>query len=243
MQKKILQTNKFFNIAVTLLLLVQVFSACRRDYLIGGVPQDVNQYKNISTYDFLKSNPLYDTLVLVIDAAGIKDKINEKGVTFYAPSDYSIFRYLNDRTVAVQQTNRNAVFGLDSLVYYLKNNINGTGDSMRLYLVHQSLPYTALTNTGALYPTELTGDTVAVSFELTQNGYLGYNSVVSNVPQVQYFTQLWHHYDLSAANPANTIPGSIGVRTLCISSFINTQTGIVNALDNSHELFFYGTRQ
>lgn len=225
-------------------VLVFLFSACKKDYITGGIPEDVNIYKNTSTYDVLKSNALYDTLVQVIDAAGLKDKINEQGTTFFAPSDYSIFNYLSQRTIYVQNAyNQNAKFALDSLIYYVKNNVKGTKDSLLMYLVHQSLPYSALTPAGALYPTELGGNTVAVSYEYTKDVTLGYGSVVSSVPQVVYFTQLWRPYTITPSTPASAIPLSVGVRTLCKTSGIITQNGIMNALENSHTLFFYGTKQ
>lgn len=236
--KKILLNTILF------LMVIIVFAACKKNYITGGTPQDVNRYKNMSTYDVLAANPLYDTLVQIIDAAGIKDKINEQGTTFFAPSDYSIFNYLSARTVFVQNNiNLDSTFGLDSLKYYLQNNINGTKDSMLMYLIHQPLSYSVLTNTGTLYPTELAGDTVIVSYEYTKNGSLGYNSLVSSEPQVVYFTQLWYHYNLSDDNKAGDVPEDIGVHTLIKTSGIETQNGIMNALENSHTLFFYGTKQ
>ena len=227
----------FFAIAIS-------FVACKKDYIKGGKPEDVNMYKNMTTYDFLKSNPLYDTLVQVIDAAGLQDKINEQGNTFFAPSDYSIFNYLNQRTEFVQNNyNQDSTFGLDSLLYYVSNNINSTKDSLMMYLIHQPLNYASLTDEGALYETELPGDTVIVSYEYTKDDALGYNPVVSSIPQVIYFTQLWYPYDLSKDNPAGDVPSDIGVHTLVKTSGIQTQNGIVDALENSHTLFFYNTKQ
>ena len=121
--------------------IVLVFTACKKDYITGGAPENVNEYKDMATYDVLKRNALYDTLVQLIDAAGIKDKINEQGTTFFAPSDYSIYNYLQLRSIDVQNNiNQDSQFGLDSLLYYVQNNINGTKDSMLMYLVHQPLP-------------------------------------------------------------------------------------------------------
>jgi hypothetical protein len=221
-----------------------MFSACKKDYITGGVTEDVNAYKKMTTYDVLKSSALYDTLVQVIDAGGLKDKINEQGTTFFAPSDYSILGYLVQRTIFVQENiNQDSQFGLDSLLYYVTNNTNGTRDSLLMYLVHQPLSYSVLTNTGTLYPTELAGDTVAISYEYTKDGTLGYNGLVSSQPQVVYFTQLWYHYDLSNDNPASDIPLDIGVHTLCNTSGIITSNGIMNSLSNSHTLFFYNTKK
>lgn len=222
---------------------IVLFTECKKDYITGGSMQDVNQYTRTTTYDVLKTNPLYDTLVQLIDAAGLKSKINEENNTFFAPSDYSVLSYLNRRTLAAQAINQYAQWGMDSLIYYLKNNIKGTADSLRLYLIHKPLNFSVLTSTGAVYPTELAGDTAIVSYEYTKNSNLGYNSQVSGVPQLVYFTQLWHHYEVSEAAPAGDVPPNIGVHTLCKTSGIVTQTGIMNALDNSHILFFYGTKQ
>jgi hypothetical protein len=112
-----------------------------------------------------------------------------------------------------------------------------------MYLLPEELPYSALTNTGAKYATALAGDTVVVSYEATTNSTLGYSGYVSNVPRVVYFTQLWYPYDLTASNPAGQIGLDVGVRTLVTTSGITTKNGIMNALDNSHTLFFSGTKQ
>ncbi|HEY5464738.1 MAG TPA: hypothetical protein VIJ95_15855 [Hanamia sp.] len=236
--------------------IVLVFTACKKDdYITGGTIENVNTYKDSTTYDVLNSNPLYDTLVQLINAAGIKDKINAQGTTFFAPSNTAILSYLNLRTIYVQNfINQNSAFALDSLIYYLQNNINGTADSMLMYLIDTPLPYSALTNTGALYPTELAGDTAIVSYEFTKSTSIGYyNSnpnapststpIVSSYPQVVYFTQLWYHYNLSVNNPAGQVPANIGVHDLVRTSGIITQNGILNELDYANPLFFYGTKQ
>jgi len=241
------------NVAAVFVLAL-IFTACKKDYITGGTIENVNKYKDSTTYDVLNGDPLYDTLVQLIDAAGIKDKINEQGTTFFAPSNVSILSYLNFRTIYVQNfINKDSTFDLDSLKYYLQNNINGTKDSMLMYLVHTPLPYSALTTTGRIYPTELAGDSVIVSYEFATDPHIGYyNSnpnvssstpVVSTQPQVVYFTQLWYHYDLSDASPAGSVPLNIGVHDLVRTSGIITQNGVLNELDNSNPLFFYGTKQ
>ena len=223
---------------------ILVFTACKKDYISGGSVEDINKYSSTTTYDVLKANALYDTLVRLIDTAGLKDKINGQGITMFVPSDYAVFSYLNLRTQKVQATiNANAKFGLDSLFYYLSNNIGGAKDSLLMYLINKPLLYDNLTDVGALYPTALAGDTAIVSYEYTRNTTLGYNSIVSSVPQVVYFTQLWKHYSLSATTPAGQVPNTTGVHTLVKTSCIITKNGVMNALDNSHTLFFYGTKK
>lgn len=236
--KKIILTR-----LVTISAVVLLLAACKKDYIVGGVEEDIYKYQNTTTYDVLKTDPLYDTLVMLIDTAGFKDKVNTENTTFFAPSDFAIYSYLSKRTQRAQITNQYAKWGLDSLFYYVRNNIQGTRDSMQLYLVKKSLPHSALTDVGVKYPTQLTGDTAIVSYEYTKNTNLGYNPVVSGVPQVIYYTHLWKSYNLSPSNPASAVPSSVGVHTLVKNSGIITKNGIMNGLENSHILFFYSTQK
>jgi hypothetical protein len=223
-----------------------VGAGCKKNYIIGGAVQNVNANKDLTTYQVLAQNPLYDTVVQLIDTAGLQDSINTPNYTFFAPSDYAVRSYLEMRTLQVQATiDANAQFGLDSLFYYLRNNINGTRDSFLMYIVRQPLPYSALTVEGAVYQTALPGDSVIVSYEYveTTDQNQGYNPVVNNIPQVVYFTQLWYPFTISPSTPAGTITSDIGVHDLVQSSGIITKTGYIEALDNANPLFFYGTKQ
>jgi hypothetical protein len=237
--KKIMLIKPVIFFAAVLLLF-----ACKKDYIVGGSLEDTGKYANTLTYDVLKTNPLYDTLVQLIDAAGLKDKINEAGTTFFAPNDYSILRYLQKRTAIVQTTiNQNSKFALDSLLFYLTNNVKNTRDSLLMYLIKKPLNYNVLTDDGAIYLTALAGDTAIISYELTSDVTLGYNPLVTGGPRIVYFTHLWYHYDLSVANPAKAVPANIGVRTLVKTSGIITKNGIMNGLESSNVLFFYDTKK
>jgi hypothetical protein len=217
---------------------VLVLSCRKQDYITGG--QKENPKVNQTTYDYLKGNSmhLFDTLILLIDAAGMKDTINQSGITFFAPTDYSIDIYLQTRTLKAQNIDPNTVYSLDTLLKYDLDNFK---DSLRMYIVRQALPYSILTNNGAIYQSALGGDSVVVSYEQTKDPNLGYSPYISNVPQVEYFTQLWGTPPIPLDAP--NIPTNVGVRTLCQTSGIETTTGILNVLENDHTLFFYGTNQ
>ena len=231
--KKILINTAFF------LLLAAAFTSCNKDYISGGEIEDVNMYKDKTNFEVLSMDPLFDTLVQVIEASGLKDKINQAGSTFFAPTDYSILMYLQLRTAYVQSNiDQNGKFALDSLNYYVKNNKDNTRDSLLMYMIPKPLPYSELTRTGIVYQSGLAGNNVVVSYEP-----VGRNNVVSTVPRQVVFTQLWYPYDVNEANPAEEIPEDIGVRTSCITSGINTKSGIMNYLNNFHTLFFYGTKK
>ncbi|MDQ2863362.1 MAG: hypothetical protein M3R50_06905, partial [Bacteroidota bacterium] len=195
-----------------LLLIISCCIACKKNYITGGHQTDVNQYKNITTFDYLKTVQQFDTLTQLIEAGNLQDQINQQG-TFFAVTNTTIFSYLNLKTLYLQNTvNITAKFTLDSLKYYIQNNINGTKDSMLMYLIPgKILTPDMLTADGTLYPSGLQGDTVAVSYEYTRDPRLGYSSLVSTVPQIVYFTQLWQHYEIDKDHTAADVPSGIGV--------------------------------
>ena len=146
------------------------FASCKKDsYIIGGSVS--NPQVNMSAYDYLNSNSwqLFDTVLMLIDKAGLKDEINKPGITFFVPTDYAVYNYLNARTIALQQVDENLKYTLDSLV----KDIQRVKDSMGLYIVSSPLTYDKLTDDGAIYQTELKGDKAVVSFEYTQDPSLG----------------------------------------------------------------------
>lgn len=218
-------------------------TSCQKNYVIGGKKEDVNKYKDISTYDVLNSMPQFDTLVQIIDASGLKDKINQDNTTFFAVNNQAVLSYLEMRTIILQNTvDQYAKFTLDSLINYVSKNINGTRDSLLMYLVSEKLTPENLTSAGKLYPSNLPGDTVIVSYEETKDPLLGYTDLVSTPPSLVYFAQLWGHYNLDENDStAANIPSSTGVRVLIRTSFIMTKNGVINVL-GSTPLFFFGTK-
>jgi hypothetical protein len=222
------------------MVLVSV-SCKKKGYILGGSLESTQTYAHTLTYDVLKGNPSFDTLAMLLDTAGLIDAVNQPNTTLFAPTDISIYGYLQARTIADQNVDPSAQFGLDSLIYYIRNNINGTRDSLSMYIIAQPLPFSALTAAGIVYPTGLSGDSAIVSYEYTKDGNLGYNSIVSSVPQVVYFTQLWQHYAIGPNTPADSITTQ-GAHTLCTTSGIQTQNGYLNTLESSSVLFFYGSK-
>lgn len=224
------------SMVMVMFLAISIVSCKKQDYIIGG--QLSNPVSTLTTYDYLKGNSLhqFDTLLLLVDTAGLKDSINQPGITFFAPTDYSIDNYLQAKTVAAQLVNPNAVYSLDTL---LKYDLAKLKDSLMMYIVHQKLTYSMLTNNGAVYQTALPGDSAVISYEYTNDPNLGYSSLVSSEPQVMYFTQLWG----AVTEPfvASELPTNIAIHTLCQTSGIQTATGMLDVLNNGHTLFFYGT--
>jgi len=79
------------NVLYILFLLLLTASCSKDDYRNDGGVSD--PHVNKTTYDFLKEHGSFDSLVRIIDHAGIKDIINSK-VTLFVTSDYGIRDYV-----------------------------------------------------------------------------------------------------------------------------------------------------
>jgi hypothetical protein len=66
-----------------------VFTACKKDYYVDGGLADAHYDGSI--YDYLASKPyLFDSVVQIIDLAGLKEVLTSDTVTFFCPTDESI---------------------------------------------------------------------------------------------------------------------------------------------------------
>ena len=211
-----------------------VLTACKKDnYIVGGKLESTTT--PLSTYDYLKSNryKMFDTLLMVIDKAGLKDVINQKGITFYAPTDFSINNYLQAKTLEAQKVDPFAKYSIDTLIKY---DLNTFKDSLNTYIIPQKVVYSSLTQNGVVFNTAKSGSQAVISYEKTYDPNLGYTSAVSTAPSVEYYTFIKGH--LPPVIEASQIPDTVGVRVLCQTSGLTTSTGQLNVLSNSHVLFF-----
>lgn len=213
---------------------IYLFTSCKKDdYIVGGQPQSTQV--NVTTYDYLKSNSqgLFDSLVLIIDAAGIKDLVNQQNLTFFAPTDYSIDDYLSYRTKQEQITDPFRQWSFDSLMKY---DLPKFADSMKVYFIDKALTFDQLTNDGAIYSTLHGSDKAVVSYEYATPDDPWYNPVLSVQPQVVHYTYLYQQ--LTPPIVATDISSDEGSRNVVQTSAIKTTTGMLNVLSNNHTLFF-----
>ncbi len=226
--------KRTLNSIYILLALTLLVSACKKnDYFIGG---DLHNSKvGVSTYDFLKNNDrgLFDTLIMIIDAAGIKDKINQADITFFAPTDYSIKSYVEARTRIEQNIDPFRMWTVDSIIKY---ELPRFKDSLDIYILPSKIGYSDLTEKGKGYITKK-GNSSIVSFETTDDVGLGYNPNSGFRPQIMYYTYLYA--PLLEDMKASEIPSTLGVRTRVQTSGVESTTGVINVLANSHRLFFF----
>ncbi|MGE8292176.1 MAG: hypothetical protein ACN6ON_10870 [Sphingobacterium sp.] len=221
-------------IYIAMIALGAMLYSCKKDgYFIGGELHDPKI--NMTTYDWLKSNKygVFDTVIMLIDKAGIKDKINKQGITFFAPTDYNIKNYVNARSRELQKIDENLKWTVDSMIKY---ELPRFADSIDMYIVNQTLPNSVLTAQGAKYK-NVKGKEVVVSYEETEDENLGYVKGSTIKPKVVYFSYLFKPMDANI--PASDIKPPLGIRTLVQTSNANTTTGVAHVLTNDHILFFY----
>lgn len=222
---------------IKLLIVIAVanimLASCKKDYIIGGKLESTTT--NLTTYDYLKSNrfKMFDTLLMLVDKAGLKDVINQKDITFYAPTDFSINKYLQKKTLAAQEVDPFAKYTVDSLIKY---DLGKFADSIKTYIIPKTITYSSLTSNGVVLNTAKSGARAVVSYEQTTDPTLGYNPAVNTIPQVEYYSLVIG--PLPSPVVSVDLDPSVAIRVLCQTSGLTTATGQLNVLSNSHTLYF-----
>jgi hypothetical protein len=227
---------KFFKtVAIIAVLLVSVWS-CKKSYTIGG--SLFKAQVDMTTYDYLKTNHLFDTLVIMIDAAGLKDELNQAG-TFFAVTNYTIRNYVNAKAVVAQlaANNENLIYTFDSL------DLPSLKDSLRSYMFHDRI---TRDNIGQIGKLETANDGEVRLIQLRSTTDYTNSSVFITDPEYIYFSKM-------VALPGYPIPtDSTGIRqlspdqltlVLCQTTGILTTTGVLHVLNNQHVFNFYGSQQ
>ena len=134
---------KILTAASALLLMATV--ACKKSYTIGG--SNFVAQVNMSTYDYLKTNHLFDTLVIMIDKAGLKDELNKAG-TFFAFTNYSVRSYIETKRAALRiiRNDENMPYTFDSL------DLPALKDSLRSYMFADRFTRDNITRNGLWRP-------------------------------------------------------------------------------------------
>lgn len=210
-------------IIIFLLLITVLFTACEEEYLIDG--GTANPKVNMSTYDFLKSNSLFDTLVILIDKAGLKEKLNGD-VTFMAPTDYAVRNYVDDVLSDMRV--------LDPMATYTINDI--PADSLKKlesYIFPGKITRDNLTKEGKEY-TSLNGEKRKLSLEPRDI----YGDYLSDKPEFIFFNKKkgvrWDDYGETGLETEEK-DITVQVRT---SGIIST-TGVIHVLQGDHKLLFF----
>lgn len=212
---------------IILLLLTGMFISCNNDdYLTDG--GKANPYVNMTTYDYLKSNPLFDTLVMAIDIAGLKDEVNTAG-TFFAPTNFSLNEYIRDELELRRKLDADAVYTFDSIPVT-------EFDSIRMYLFAETITRDSLIKEGRVYTSK-----AGIDFKLSKEPQDTYQDDLVIKPEYLYFIKkVGSDFD----SYEDTINDNVGTREkderirVQTSGIIST-TGIIHVLQNNHKFIFH----
>jgi len=207
-----------------------VFASCKKDNYKNDGGQS-NPNVNMTTYDFLKSNPLFDSLVRIIDRAGMKDAINGD-ITFFATTNYGSRDFVTARKVrnGVITGDENRPYTIDSLP------VSEMKDSLKMYIYPGKINRAQMTTDGKLYDCAL-GPIPNIQFLIKLRRTQDYSAYLNYVDYVN-FTKVVGTRDDQELDPI-TIPqdqkdSGYDIQT----SGIITTTGIVHVISGNHRLFF-----
>lgn len=220
----------FLKISIAIsLCIVLLFSCKKEDYKNDGGVHDA--HVNMSTYDYLRSQKVFDSLVYLIDRAGLKDLVNSD-VTFFAVTNYGVSSYVDIRQkrAAEQTGDENIPFNMDSIpVQELK-------DSLQLYMIKGKINREQMTRTGQLYDCIL-GNIPNKKLMINLLRTYPYSDYVSYVDMVNY-TMVIGGRDDQSPDPDQIPQSEKDNPAVCQTSGIITTTGVVHVLNGYHRLFF-----
>lgn len=221
---------KHLNMKITHLVLLafavaMMVTSCKKDkYIIGGSLHDA--HVNMSTYDYLKTNRLFDTLLVLIDKAGMKEEINGD-VTFFAPTDYSIKALLVRRQEKLQQENND-----ENLRYNLSDlPIPELRDSLRSHLFTGKITRESLSLSNKLFTSK---SNEPFSIRLIEGVSPG---LVSSKPQYLFLVKLRNGLDPEPL-PDNYADEDKDIADVAQTSNIQTTTGVLHVLNNTHRFYW-----
>jgi hypothetical protein len=221
-------------IGMVIVSLVAIYS-CKKEYVIGGSLYDARV--NLTTYDYLKTNHLFDTLVIMVDRMALKDEVNQSG-TVFALTNYAINNYVREKEayLRIKNNDENLEYTFDDLV------LPDLRDSLRAYLFKDRLPLESLTATGRFRASN-DGENRLIQ-AIPTNDYTNPN-VFPVQPKYVYLTKIVKKKDGTGVIPVdstqvNQVEPEQLLQARVQTSGILTNTGVVHVLNNNHTFTFFG---
>lgn len=207
-----------------MITVVLVFFSCEENFVTdGGVSES---HVGTSTMEFLKSHPQLDIMALLLERAGLADKVNGN-TTLFVANNLSIWRYVDAELAELRETDPLAEFTVDdiptdTLVKYMGS-----------YVFPEKITRKDMLKEGKIY-TAINGEKRRISLEPDANSY---KDELSDPPEYVYLTYKkgdeWDEWD-NIEDDTRII-----IRT---SNLISTN-GVIHVLQGTHVLFNRETKE
>ena len=211
-----------------MLLFALVFCSCEKnDYINEGGVHD--PHVNMTTYDFPNSHPKFDSLVRIIDKAGLKEAINGD-ITFFATTNWGVADYVSAKKQKriIELGDENIDFDIDDL------DVGELQDSMRMYMFDGEITRETLTTDGAIYESRIGPE---MPFVLGLRRTRDWSDYVDYVDYL-YYTRVIGTRDDLEVNESAIPDAERDEREDVQTSGIITTTGVIHVLSGDHILFF-----
>jgi len=228
-KKKVVMTTYFKYLILSVMLGAVLASCEKNDYINDGGVHD--PHVNMTTYDFLNSHPKFDSLVRMIDRAGLKDLVNSE-ITFFVTTNWGVADYVSAKKQEriVEVGDENISFGIDDL------DAGVLSDSLKIYMFEGRIGREQL-NTDGAYFESLFGPMEDVRLRLGLRRTRDFSSYVDYVDYL-YYTKVVGSLDADELDQTSIPEAQRDIRVDVQTSGIITTTGVVHVLHGSHRLFF-----
>lgn len=221
---------KLKNIFYCLVLTIGLV-ACKKDKYKndGGVH---SPKVNMTTYDYLKQHGSFDSLIAVIDLAGMKDMVNNSK-TFFAVPDWGVKDY-----IAAKKQKKIIEVGDENIQFYARDlDVYTLRDSLKMYMFSETINRENLTVVGKEYQSLFGPMTNDSRVYIRLRRIVGYNGYVGTVNFIDYGIVTG---TLDTDEPVfENIPLNQRDKIAeCQTTGIITTTGTLHVLNNYHRLFF-----
>ncbi|MFB2119254.1 hypothetical protein [Parapedobacter sp. 2B3] len=218
---------KKFNLIIPFLALAASYLSCESDAYIndGGT---ASPFVDMTTYDFLASHPKFDSLVAIIDRAGMKDLVNSD-ITFFASTNYSVAPY-----VSAKRQKKIIELGDENIDFGIRDIAVEALDSLKMYMFDGPIHREQLNTDGTYYVSKFgPEDNVQLMLGLrrTNGGYTDWVYYVN-------FTRVAGTLDSDFPEGMVISDEEQDLSYDCQTSGIITTTGVLHVLSDNHRLMF-----
>jgi len=220
------RTNLILSFA---LLLGGYLSSCESDAYIndGGT---ASFHVDMTTYDFLVSHPKFDSLVAIIDRAGLKELVNSD-ITFFASTNYSVADY-----VSAKRQKKIVELGNENIDFGIKDIATGNLDSLKMYMFDGPINREQMNTEGNYYVSKF-GAMDNIQFMIKLRRTTDYSAFLDHVDYVN-FTWVAGTFDSDEPDESQIPDEDADLSYDCQTSGIITTTGLIHVLSDNHRLMF-----